>query len=129
MCDILSVGRRKRAVAQVRLKQGSGKLLVNEKGLEEYMAGSSFAIKAIMAPLEISLLGGSCDISVKVSGGGVAGQAKAIQLGIARALCALKASHRSPLKEKGFLSRDSRRKERKKYGLKKARKAPQYSKR
>ncbi|NEP16814.1 MAG: 30S ribosomal protein S9 [Leptolyngbya sp. SIO4C1] len=122
-------GRRKSSVARVRLVPGSGKLLVNGKLGEEYLQYNAGYLNASKAPLETLGLEGDYDILVNVRGGGLTGQADAIKLGVARALCELDPDNRQPLKIEGYLTRDPRSKERKKYGLKKARKAPQFSKR
>lgn len=121
-------GRRKEAVARVRLYPGTGKFTVNKRSLEEY-----FGLKTLQAivqqPLEAAGVSGQYDVVVNVHGGGIAGQAGAVRHGIARALLQVDENHRAVLKKAGFLTRDPRAKERKKYGLKKARKAPQFSKR
>jgi small subunit ribosomal protein S9 len=122
-------GRRKCAIAQVKLIEGGGELVINGKPASVYMQENAFAITSIEAPLRVVKLQKKCGIIVNVEGGGLTAQAQAIKLGIARALSALKPSFRASLKEKGLLSRDARCKERRKYGLKKARKAPQFSKR
>ncbi len=122
-------GRRKKAIARVRLiPSGSGAILVNERSLEDYfpMGTDQYVIKQ---PLNEVGADGKYDIIVNVIGGGHTGQAGAIRLGIARALLQAEPETRPALKKAGFLTRDSRAKERKKYGLKKARRAPQFSKR
>ncbi len=126
---ILNCGRRKSAIAQIKLVSGIGEFTINGQRAAEYMQGDSLSIDIIEAPIKAVKLQKRCDIIVKVKGGGLKGQAQAIRLGIARALCDYESSYRTSLKEKGYLTRDSRIKERRKYGLKKARKAPQYSKR
>ena len=134
---ILATGRRKTAVAQVQLIDGTGQFTINGKDSVTYLqnnASSLFCVKAPFnllkkAPFELLNLKKEYDLIVKVKGGGFLGQAEAIQLGISRALCEIELMYRRALKREGFLRRDSRSKERKKYGLKKARKAPQYSKR
>lgn len=126
---ILATGRRKSAVAQVKLVDGSGQFIINGKLGLNYMQENAFCFLLIQAPFNLLKLDKKYDIIVKVEGGGLLGQAQAIQLGIARALASFETSYRSSLKSKGFLTRDSRCKERRKYGLKKARKAPQFSKR
>ena len=123
-----AVGRRKTAVARVRLLPGDGRILINEKAPLEYL-GQRRLEQEIMRPLRLSDSLRRFDISVKVEGGGVHGQAGAIAHGISRALCTLDPELRGALKPEGLLRRDSRMKERKKYGLKRARKAPQYTKR
>lgn len=122
-------GRRKAAIARVRLVPGSGKLVVNGKPGDLYFQFNANYIGAIKAPLETLGMENDYDILVKAEGGGLTGQSDAVRLGVARALCQLDPSNRPPLKVEGYLTRDPRAKERKKYGLHKARKAPQYSKR
>lgn len=122
-------GRRKSSIARVRLTTGTGQMEINQLSGGKYMQENYSLIQKIEAPLAFLELQKQVDIVINVAGGGRVGQANAIQLGIARALCDFKSEYRSPLKKKGFLTRDARIKERKKYGLKKARKAPQYSKR
>lgn len=122
-------GRRKSAIARVRLVPGNGEIKVNNRpGLDYFNRNPSY-IAGIKAPLETLGLEGDYDILVRAHGGGLTGQADAVKLGVARALCELDPENRQPLKTEGFLTRDPRAKERKKYGLKKARKAPQFSKR
>ena len=122
-------GRRKAAVARVRLVPGSGQLVVNGRPGDNYFNYNSGYISVAKAPLETLGLENEYDILVNAHGGGLTGQADSIRLGVARALCELDPDNRSPLKIEGYLTRDPRAKERKKYGLHKARKAPQYSKR
>ncbi len=122
-------GRRKSAVARVRLVPGGGQLIVNGKPGDLYFQFNANYLGVIKAPLETLGLENEYDILVKAEGGGLTGQADSIRLGVARALCQLDPDNRSPLKTEGYLTRDPRAKERKKYGLHKARKAPQYSKR
>ncbi|MDH6059244.1 30S ribosomal protein S9 [Chrysosporum bergii ANA360D] len=122
-------GRRKSAVAQVRLVPGEGKLIVNGKPGDLYFQFNANYLGLIRNPLETLGLENEYDILVKAEGGGLTGQADSIRLGVARALCQLDPDNRPPLKIEGYLTRDPRAKERKKYGLHKARKAPQYSKR
>lgn len=122
-------GRRKASIARVRLVPGEGKLVVNGKPGDLYLQFNPSYLAATRAPLETLGLENEYDILVNVHGGGLTGQADAIRLGVARALCKLDPDNRQPLKSEGYLTRDSRCKERKKYGLRKARKAPQYSKR
>lgn len=121
-------GRRKTSIAQVRITQGSGKFTINKKDIDEYLTLETLKMVA-KAPLEVTDLEGSVDVIVKVVGGGFTGQAGAIRQGLSRALLEMDEELRPALKKAGFLTRDSRMKERKKYGLKKARKAPQFSKR
>lgn len=123
-------GRRKSSIARVRLITGTGKMEINHLSKGKYMQDNESLMQKIREPLTfLKQLEEKLDIFINVTGGGRVGQAYAIQLGIARALCNYNPEYRSPLKQKGFLTRDARVKERKKYGLKKARKAPQYSKR
>lgn len=121
-------GRRKTAVARVRLTPGSGTVVVNNRPLEEYFPLESHR-RTISRPLEVTNTVGKFNISVKVTGGGKMGQAGGVAHGIARALVQLDESLKTPLRSYGLLTRDPRVKERKKYGLKRARKAPQYTKR
>ncbi len=121
-------GRRKNAIARVRVVPGEGKLVVNNKTLAEYFGKKTLEM-IIKQPLELTNTLGQYDVIAKVEGGGSTGQAGAMRLGIARALIKADPNLRSALKKAGFLTRDPRMKERKKYGLKKARRAPQYSKR
>ncbi len=122
-------GRRKTAVARVRLVPGTGKILINDRPGEQYLQYQEALLANVKAPLEILGLENAYDILVRAHGGGVHGQADAIKLGVARALCEVDPANRGPLKVEGYLKRDPRAVERKKYGLRKARKAPQYSKR
>jgi small subunit ribosomal protein S9 len=123
------VGRRKTSVAKVTLVPGNGSLVVNHRPGASYLNYNSQYINSSKAPLIALGLENSYDIFVNTHGGGLRGQADAIKLGVARALCYISGDNRSQLKPAGFLVRDARAKERKKYGLRKARKAPQYSKR
>ncbi len=125
----LGVGRRKSATAQIKILRGNGEFFINGKSGLAYMQENPSFLLAIQAPLDLLGLQKNYTIIAKVKGGGVAGQADAIRLGVARALCVLENSYKSTLRLKGFLTRDARCKERRKYGLKKARKAPQFSKR
>lgn len=122
-------GRRKSAVARVRLVPGNGQLTINGKPGELYLQFNPDYLAVAKAPLETLGLEGEYDILVNAHGGGLTGQADAVRLGVARALCQLDPDNRKPLKIEGYLTRDPRAKERKKYGLRKARKAPQFSKR
>jgi small subunit ribosomal protein S9 len=152
-----AVGRRKEAVAQVQIVLGTGQFIINEKSAQEYLHNNSCSLMSIKAPFEIlnsgenkdnivdsnkpSFYFDKFDTIVKVKGGGLIGQAEAIKLGVARALCEMEGADlnlaetnlttevRKQLKTKGYLTQDSRVKERRKYGLKKARKASQYHKR
>jgi len=121
-------GRRKEAIARVRIAPGTGQWLVNDRPLEKFFPNKVHQ-QLISEPLVTLGAEGQFDIVARVSGGGVAGQAGALRLGIARALTVVDPENRPTLKRAGFLTRDARVTERKKYGLKKARKAPQYSKR
>ena len=125
----ISVGRRKEAIARVFLLPGEGNITINKKSGDKYLQYNETYLNAVWAPLETLNLDKQFDIIAIVNGGGLTGQAEAIQLGVARRLCEIDKENRAILKPFGFLTRDSRIKERKKYGLKKARKAPQYSKR
>jgi small subunit ribosomal protein S9 len=121
-------GRRKEAVARVRLIPGDGKITINNRTFEDFFPNQTSRL-IVQQPLVISDMLGRFDVVCRVHGGGVTGQAGAIQLGIARALIEANPDIRPLLRRNGFLTRDPRMKERKKYGLHKARKAPQYSKR
>ena len=121
-------GRRKNAIARVRLTEGSGKITINGKDIEEFFGMETLKVIA-RQPLTVTNTAAKYDVIAKVTGGGFTGQAGAIRHGIARALNEANAEFRPALKQNGFLTRDPRMKERKKYGLKKARKAPQFSKR
>lgn len=125
----LGTGRRKSAVARVRLVPGNGQLTINGKPGDLYLQFNAEYLSVAKAPLETLGLEGEYDILVNAHGGGLTGQADAVRLGVARALCQLDPDNRKPLKIEGYLTRDPRAKERKKYGLRKARKAPQFSKR
>ena len=128
MEQIITVGRRKTSKARVFLTKGSGKISVNKKTLEEYF-GREVAKMVVMQPLEAINQASGFDVKATVSGGGNLGQAGALRLGIARALVKFDNELKPVLKKEGFLTRDSRKVERKKVGLRKARKRPQYSKR
>ncbi|MCL2061357.1 MAG: 30S ribosomal protein S9 [Firmicutes bacterium] len=121
-------GRRKKAIARVRLLPGSGTITVNKRTLDEYFGLDTMKL-IVNQPLALTEATAKFDIFVNVKGGGFTGQAGAIRHGIARALCEADPQYRGALKKEGFLTRDPRMKERKKYGLKKARKASQFSKR
>ena len=121
-------GRRKKSIARVYVPPGTGKITVNGKDIDEYFGLETLKV-IIRQPFATIGGEGKFDVMANVHGGGIAGQAGAIRHGIARALLQEDAENRGPLKKEGFLTRDSRMKERKKYGLKKARKAPQFSKR
>ena len=121
-------GRRKNSIARVRLVEGTGKITINGKDIEEYFGMETLKV-IVRQPLTVTNTTAKYDVIAKVVGGGFTGQAGAIRHGIARALNEANAEFRPILKSSGFLTRDPRMKERKKYGLKKARKAPQFSKR
>ena len=123
-----TTGRRKQAVARVRLVEGSGKITVNGRAFDDYFTSATHRM-AIVEPLKVAGKDEVYDVYVTMDGGGTSGQAGALRLGIARSLLVLDAETRPALKRAGLLTRDAREKESKKYGLKKARKAPQYSKR
>ena len=124
----LGTGRRKESIARVRLMPGKGEITVNGKKLDEYF-GTEILKVIVNQPFAVTNTVGKYDVVVKVVGGGYTGQAGAIRHGIARALVEANGEFRPALKQNGFLTRDPRMKERKKYGMKKARKAPQFSKR
>ncbi len=121
-------GRRKNSIARVRLTEGTGKITINGKDIEEYFGMETLKV-IVRQPLTVTNTLAKYDVIAKVTGGGFTGQAGAIRHGIARALNEANSEFRPALKSNGFLTRDPRMKERKKYGLKKARKAPQFSKR
>lgn len=121
-------GRRKRSIARVNITPGSGKFEVNGREISEYFPVEIIRQMAL-SPLTLTQLSGRLDVRVKVHGGGVSGQAGAIRHGLARALVEYDTGLRPQVKQAGFLTRDARKVERKKYGLKKARRAPQFSKR
>lgn len=121
-------GRRKKAVARVRLVPGDGRIVINNREFEDFFPNKTSRL-IVQQPLEITEMNGRFDVVCRVHGGGVSGQAGAVQLGIARSLVKADPDLRPQLRKAGFLTRDPRMKERKKYGLHKARKAPQYSKR
>jgi small subunit ribosomal protein S9 len=122
-------GRRKSAIARVRLVPGSGEVVVNGRTGPDYFNHNAHYLTVAKSPLETLGLENEYDILVNAHGGGLTGQADSVRLGVARALCELDPENRKPLKAEGYMTRDPRAKERKKYGLHKARKAPQYSKR
>ena len=125
---VSATGRRKTSVARVFLKQGKGRITINDRTLQEYF-GRETARMIVLQPFEVTQTNGGFDIDVNVNGGGNSGQAGAIRHGITRALMELNPDFRTPLKKAGFVTRDPRAVERKKYGRHKARKRPQYSKR
>ena len=124
----ISTGRRKEAVARVLLVPGSGNFRINGRTIDEFF-GTRAHRMVVSAPLRVVGKDKDVDVVATIKGGGISGQAGALRLGIARALIELDPELRATLKSEGFLARDAREKERRKYGLKKARKAPQYSKR
>ena len=123
-----ATGRRKTSVARVNLKEGKGDMRVNDRTLEEYF-GRETARMVVLQPFQLTQTTGSFDTEINVQGGGISGQAGAIRHGITRALMQVSPDFRVPLKKAGFVTRDPRAVERKKYGRHKARKRPQYSKR
>ena len=125
---VQATGRRKRSVARVRLRTGAGKITVNGRSVENYFGSRTHQMQ-VLEPLTATATEGRYDVDATIAGGGSSGQAGALRLGIARGLVELEPELRDTLKKGGYLTRDPRKKESKKYGLKKARKAPQYSKR
>ena len=129
MAEVYSAtGRRKMAIAKVRMQLGKGKITINDVDVDKFFT-NKLLIKDLVQPLELTETLNTFDIEVETQGGGVSGQSGAIRLGIARCLVDYNPDFKKALKTSKFLTRDSRSKERKKYGLKKARKAPQFSKR
>ena len=125
---VQTTGRRKGAVARVRIRPGSGTIKINDRDVTNYFPSKAHQM-ILTEPLRITETDEAYDVDATLHGGGISGQAGALRLGIARALVELDPEMRTTLKRAGFLTRDQREKESKKYGLKKARKAPQYSKR
>ena len=125
---VQSTGRRKQAVARVRIRPGTGVVTVNRRALDNYFPSETHRM-IVTEPLRLTTTAEVYDVDATIGGGGISGQADALRLGIARGLVVLDEDQRPTLKRAGFLTRDAREKESKKYGLKKARKAPQYSKR
>ena len=125
---IQTTGRRKEAIARVRLRPGSGQIVINSRPIDQYFPTATHRM-VVTEPLRLTQTAEVYDVDATLDGGGVTGQAGALRLGIARALAELDLEMRPTLKRAGLLTRDAREKESKKYGLKKARKAPQYSKR
>ena len=123
-----NTGRRKAAVARVRIRPGEGKITINRRAFDDYFSSATHRM-VVTEPLRVTNLTEGYDIDATIAGGGVSGQAGAMRLGITRSLVELNPELRAILKKAGLLTRDAREKESKKYGLKKARKAPQYSKR
>ena len=126
---IITVGKRKEATAKVQILKGSGQILINKKDVNSYVQNNLIYLSLIYKPLIHLKLINHYNIIINVRGGGLKGQTEAIQLGISKCLSKLDYYYQKSLKSKGYLRRDSRIKERRKYGLKKARKAPQFSKR
>ena len=126
--QVISTGRRKKSIARVRLFAGNGKIVVNDRDIKDYLQSDTLLLIA-KRPFAVTGTEGKYDAIIRVNGGGVSGQAGAISHGLARALVKADEMTKKELKEAGLLTRDSRMKERKKYGLKKARKASQFSKR
>ena len=124
-----ATGRRKSSIARVRLIPGKGEVTINGKSLDEYFGGLDLLKQEVKRPLVLVGAEGKFDVVARVSGGGTTGQSGALRHGISRALCVADAENRPALKAAGYLTRDPRMKERKKYGLKKARRASQFSKR
>ncbi len=129
MAYFYALGRRKSATARVRLQKGTGKVVINDKTADDYFASSKSLINEIGKPFNVLELNGKYDVSVKVSGGGTSGQVDAIRLGIAKALVEADETLKNTLRRAELLGRDPREKERKKFGLKKARKQRQFTKR
>lgn len=125
---INSIGRRKTSVARLYLKSGKGEIVINDRNIDVYFPSEIHKI-IIKQPFSLLELDGKFDLKINVSGGGLKGQAEAIRLAVARALCEIDPEHRPPLKKEGFLTRDPRMVERKKYGRRKARRRFQFSKR
>jgi len=123
-----TTGRRKEAVARAQLRPGTGQIIINGKSLEEYFPTAASRM-LVTEPLEVTETRESYDLTATIFGGGVSGQAGALRMAIARSLAEVSPESRPTLKKAGLLTRDSRKKESKKYGLKKARKAPQFTKR
>ena len=128
LTEVRAIGRRKQAIVRVRMRPGTGQYTLNGRKIEDYFPNKLHQ-QLVNDPFKTVDRAGQFDIIARLDGGGISGQAGALRLGIARALIVFEAEDRPSLKKAGLLSRDARVKERKKYGLKKARKAPQYSKR
>ena len=128
MSIVHKIGRRKTSVARVYVRPGSGVITINKKDSKEYF-GTDVLVYKVNQPFLLTETLGQYDVTVNVFGGGITGQAEAIRLGVSRALCEINEEFRLLLKPHGLLTRDARMKERKKYGLKAARRAPQFSKR
>ena len=128
MAEQIFVGRRKSAVARARVSTGSGQFTLNGRTIEDYFTTEKLR-SHVMQPFEVLEQAGQWDVAARIHGGGTTGQAGALRLAIARALAEHDSDWRTPLKQAGLLTRDARKVERKKFGLKKARRAPQFSKR
>jgi len=128
LTEVRAIGRRKQAIVRVRLRPGTGQFILNGRKIEDYFPNKLHQ-QLVNDPFKTVDRAGQFDVIARLDGGGISGQAGALRLGIARGLIVFEAEDRPSLKKAGLLSRDARVKERKKYGLKKARKAPQYSKR
>ncbi len=129
MAYFYGLGRRKRATARVRVLKGKGTVTINDKPAEEYFAGSKSLLSEITKPFDVLELNGKYDVTVRISGGGTSGQVDAIRLGIAKALVEMDEGLKNTLRRADLLGRDPREKERKKFGLKGARKQRQFTKR
>ncbi len=129
MAYFYALGRRKSSTARVRLQKGTGKVVINDKPASEYFSDSKYLLSEIEKPFVVLELNGKYDVSVKVSGGGVSGQVEAIRLGISKSLVEMDESLKNTLRRAELLGRDPREKERKKFGLKGARKQRQFTKR
>lgn len=126
--DALGTGRRKSSVARVRVRPGSGKVVINKRALDQYFCNEQDR-NAVLAPLKVTGQAQTVDVVIRVHGGGLTGQSGACKMGVARALVSLDTELFPPLRDGGYLTRDSRMKERKKYGLRGARRGTQFSKR
>ncbi|ABJ76855.1 MULTISPECIES: 30S ribosomal protein S9 [Leptospira] len=127
--EIWAVGRRKTSVARAKIKEGSGKITVNHKDIKDYLQNRKAIIEEAVRPLSLLNVLDKYDLNLNVSGGGITGQVGAIRHALARAICRIKPEFRPAVKKEGFLTRDPRMVERKKYGLHKARRGTQFSKR
>ncbi|OOV44527.1 30S ribosomal protein S9 [Leptospira kirschneri serovar Pomona] len=127
--EIWAVGRRKTSVARAKIKEGSGKITVNHKDIKDYLQNRKAIIEEAVRPLSLLNVLDKYDLNLNVTGGGITGQVGAIRHALARAICRIKPEFRPAVKKEGFLTRDPRMVERKKYGLHKARRGTQFSKR
>ncbi|EMI60879.1 30S ribosomal protein S9 [Leptospira noguchii] len=127
--EIWAVGRRKTSVARAKIKEGSGKIIVNQKDIKDYLQNRKAIIEEALRPLALLNVQDKYDLNLNVTGGGTTGQVGAIRHALARAICRIKPEFRPAIKKEGFLTRDPRMVERKKYGLHKARRGTQFSKR